>query len=46
MYKAGIRNFVDKPYTPEAVVEILDAVIQQNRTLELASVARSTSAEH
>jgi DNA-binding response OmpR family regulator len=44
MYKAGIRNFVDKPYTPDAVVEILDAVIQQNRTLELASVARSTSA--
>jgi DNA-binding response OmpR family regulator len=44
MYKAGIRNFVDKPYTPDAVVEILDAVIQQNRTLELASVARSTTA--
>jgi PAS domain S-box-containing protein len=43
MYKAGIRNFVDKPYTPDAVVEILDSVIQQNRSLELTSVARSAS---
>ena len=39
MYKAGIRNFVDKPYTPDAVVEILDAVVQQNRTLALASAS-------
>ena len=44
MYKAGIRNFVDKPYLPDAVVEILDAVIQQNRSLALASVAHSVSA--
>jgi PAS domain S-box-containing protein len=43
MYKAGIRNFVDKPYTPDAVVEILDSVIQKNRSLELASVAGSAT---
>jgi YesN/AraC family two-component response regulator len=44
MYKAGIRNFVDKPYTPDAIIEILDAVIQQNRSLQLATVARSATA--
>ena len=44
MYKAGIRNFVDKPYTPDAIIEILDGVIQQNRSLQLASVARSATA--
>jgi DNA-binding NarL/FixJ family response regulator len=39
MYKAGIRHFVDKPYLPEAVVEILDTVVQQNRTLTLSSAS-------
>jgi len=44
MYQAGIRNFVDKPYTPAAVVELLDTVIQQNRMLALASASRPASA--
>ena len=39
MYKAGIKNFVDKPYLPETVVEILDAVVQQNRMLSLGCAA-------
>ena len=41
MYKAGIKNFVDKPYLPETVVEILDAVVRQNRMLALGSASTS-----
>ena len=44
MYQAGIRNFVDKPYTPAVIVELLDTVIQQNRMLALASASRPASA--
>jgi PAS domain S-box-containing protein len=29
MHQAGIKDFIDKPYTPNAVVETLDAVLEK-----------------
>jgi two-component system, cell cycle sensor histidine kinase and response regulator CckA len=29
MYQAGVKDFIDKPYAPDAVVETLDSVIQR-----------------
>jgi two-component system cell cycle sensor histidine kinase/response regulator CckA len=29
MHRAGVRDFIDKPYTPDAVVETLESVLER-----------------
>jgi two-component system, cell cycle sensor histidine kinase and response regulator CckA len=33
MHQAGVKDFIDKPYTPDAVVEMLESVLEKAQRL-------------
>jgi len=31
MHQAGVKDFIDKPYTPDAVVETIESVLEKTQ---------------